>query len=131
PELRARNIMVFRCGGSESRFTTFALARAQSWPEDYFILDKGFDPIPRTFLSIAPMRELFSFSLIKPVERTLVNLALTTGALASLLELDDPQYKPPGATGNSPYCFNFQPHSSDPTVLSHNAGQVGTVRYSV
>ena len=123
PELRARKVMVFRCG-SERRFTRFALARGDCWPDDYFIRDEGFDAEPKTFRSAAPTRELFSFRLIKPVERTLVNLALTTGALATALDLDDHDYGPPGATGSSPYSFKFQPHSSDSTVLSHDSGQV-------
>jgi hypothetical protein len=72
------------------------------------------------------MRELFGFSLIKPVERTLVNLALTSGVIAAALKLDDPEYAPPGATGNSAYSFKFRPHSSDSTEVLHEGGQVET-----
>ncbi|MBE1548139.1 hypothetical protein GGC64_002147 [Mycobacterium sp. OAS707] len=125
PELRAREVMVFRYGSpKESRTTRFALAKAAKWPDDYFILDRDFDAEPPIFLSKAPLRELFAFGLLKPSERALVNVALTTGALASALEIDDLSYGPPGATGGAPYSFRFQPHSSDGAILSHDSGQV-------
>lgn len=123
PELRTAQTMVFRCGASGGG-TRFALARSKRWPDDFFILDSGFSPAPPTFLSAAPTRELLGFSLIKPVERTLVNLALTSGAVAEALDLDDASYGPPGATGNSAYSFQFRPHSCDATVVTHESGQV-------
>lgn len=123
PELKAKHVMVFRCG-ARGGGTRFALARSKCWPKDYFILDEGFAAEPPTLLSRAPMRELFGFNLVKPVERTLVNLALTSGALATALQLDDLNYAPPGATGNSAYSFKFRPHSCDETVVPHEEGQV-------
>jgi hypothetical protein len=105
-ELRERHTMIFRCG-ARGGGTRFALARAKAWPDDYFILDEGFSSDPTTFLSRAPMRELYGFSLIKPVERTLVNLALTSGALAAALHLDNPETPRPERRGIRHTASNF------------------------
>jgi hypothetical protein len=123
PELREKKTMIFRLGAHSGPTTSFALARADKWPDDYFILNSIFDK-PRTFLSRAPVRELYTFKLIKLVERTLVNLALISGVLAVALDLDDHEYSSPGATGQSRYDFTFRPHSADDTELEHLAGQV-------
>ena len=123
PELQEKKTMIFRLGTHGGRNTSFALARADNWPDDYFIQNSIFGK-PRTFLSRAPMRELYSFKLIKLVERPLVNLALISGVLAAALDLDDREYSSPGATGQTKYDFKFRPHSAADTELEHRAGQV-------
>lgn len=118
------HVMVFRCGSAGGNGTRFALARAQSWPDDYFLPDDMPDTPPPVFLSPAPNRDLFVFQLVKPVERTLLNLALATGALSELLALDAPGPLAAAATGSTVYDFAFRPLASQPGQLDHAAGQV-------
>lgn len=57
-ELRNGHVMVFRCGSGDDRFTRFALARAVHWPDDYFLLDAGFDSVWQG------LREVFNVGLV-------------------------------------------------------------------
>lgn len=125
PELAAEKVMIFRCGAGEgARGTRFALARAANWPDDYFLPDDAAPGTPDIFLSAAPNRQLFVYTLVKPVERTLVNLAFATGALAELLLLDERGPFEAPATGATTYSFDFKPRMDDSAVFKHANGQV-------
>lgn len=121
-EFRRHKVMLLRCGGATG--TEFALVRAQRWPSDFFLVDGDIFLGPaKPHLSKASLRDLFPFQVLKPVERSLVNLAFTTGVVGQSLSLSQP-WPMSFATGGSTYDFSFRPHSAYDLQIAHRAGQL-------
>lgn len=123
-ELARAKVMVFRCGAAGNAGTKFALARANAWPDDFFLPDDSARDTPEIFMSDTPAKYLLAYQLVKPVERTLVNFACATGALSELLQLDDRGPLMAPATGATTYSFEFRPLATETTTFKHSTGQV-------
>lgn len=122
--MKAASAMVFRLGvGGTKGKTRFALAQVDD-VKDFFLFGAESEQGAETFLSPAPLRSLFGYSIIRPGEKTLVNLAFASGLLAFALRLDSAEPLPAPATGAFTADFRFRPHSGIDVELDHRAGQV-------
>jgi hypothetical protein len=121
--LRAASVMVFRLGAEKgSKTTSFCLIQVDDLADFFLPLAPS---IPtETFLSPASMRELFGYSIVRPTEITLTNLALASGLMSYALSLDDVTPLPAAATGSTPETFTLRPHSGNHDPLTHSSGQV-------
>lgn len=127
PELRDNNIMVFRLGSpSGGRHTCFALAKAVSGWNDYFLFDKRlFESVEQEKVSVDwEANDLIPFTVIsKLTETSHVNLALVSGVFESALGLTLGGVSIP-ATGRSSHTFEVRPNDQLPVSWMHESGQV-------
>ncbi len=111
PELRDNNVMVFRLGSpSGSRHTYFALAKAISGWDDYFLFDEElFESVEIEKIPVNwGADELIPFTaLSKLTETSHVNLALVSGVFESALDLTLNGVSIP-ATGRSSHTFEVR-----------------------
>lgn len=128
PELRQRNLMVFRLGRDvRSRNTCFALARSKSAYQDFFLDDEllAANICPELFIPLCAYRDLFPFQLLPALtEASLVNLALASGLLGCALNLDSHAQSIIPATGQSTFSFDVRPHEDSEISWRHEKGQV-------
>lgn len=126
--LRSERLMVFRLGATANGTTAFALARAPTRIEEYFLIDaEVFSGEAETFVTTSSYHDLFPFQLLgSVVEAGAVNLAIASGLLATALCLDEPAPRFAPATGRTTYTFGVRPHSSFAAAWTHARGQVET-----
>lgn len=129
PELRDASYMVFRLGSRVGDSTTyFAIAKLKQlgqWSE-YFLLDHEIfeETDPEIFLPNVSIRQLFAFNLLSGLtENSLINLAVSSGLLASALGIESSESLAAPASGQGTFTFEFQA-SRDAPIWLHNAGQV-------
>lgn len=127
PELRDKSTMVFRLGSpSGSRHTTFALAKAVSGWDDYFLFDKElFEAVDEEKVSVNwKENDLIPFTVIsKLTETSHVNLALVSGVFENALGLTLSGVSIP-ATGRSTHTFEVCPNNQLAVSWTHESGQV-------
>jgi len=129
PELRKSGYMVFRLGTRPNNRTTyFALAKAKEdkgWSEYFLIDEKIFqDVAPEIFLPNVSIRQLFAFNLLsKLTENSLINLAISSGLIASALGIESSESLAAPASGKGNFTFDFQA-SPGALVWQHHSGQV-------
>lgn len=127
PELRDKSTMVFRLGSpSGSRHTNFALAKAVSGWNDYFLFDRElFESVDEQTVSVNwKENDLIPFTVIsKLTETSHVNLALVSGVFESALGLSLSGVSIP-ATGRSAHTFDVFPNNQLPVSWMHESGQV-------
>lgn len=129
PELRKAGYMVFRLGlrldNPTTHFGLAKLKRDDEWTE-YFLFDKDiFNEVePEIFLPNVSVRQLFAFNLLsKLAENSLINLAISSGLLASALGIESSESLAAPASGQGNFTFEFKA-SSDAPEWQHVAGQV-------
>ena len=129
PDLRKASYMVFRLGSRpKNRTTHFGLAKLRqndNWAE-YFLIDHDIfkDTEPEIFLPNVSVRQLFAFNLLSQLtENSLINLAISSGLLASALGLESSESLAAPASGHSIFTFNFKV-SPDAPIWEHIEGQV-------
>jgi hypothetical protein len=120
--LKAAQTMVLRLGAGEGGKTNFALVRVQD-VRDFFLFDAQ-PAAAQTYLSPASMRDLVGYTILRPSETTMVNLAFASGLLAHALGLDDEGALAAPARGVLRSTFTFAAHSTLDHQLTHNNGQV-------
>lgn len=127
PELRDNSIMVFRLGSpSGVRHTYFALAKAVSGWNDYFLFDEElFESAEQEKVSVNwEANDLIPFTVIsKLTETSHVNLALVSGVFESALGLALGGVSIP-ATGRSSNTFEVCPNDQLSVSWMHESGQV-------
>ena len=132
PELREYGYMVFRLGsrlGDSNSHTHFALAKLQDRHNlsEYFLIDKEiFENLEaEVFLPDVSIRQLFAFELLaKLTENSLVNLAISSGLLASALNIDTSESLAAPASGQGSFTFSFKPSPDATDIWEHYKGQV-------
>jgi hypothetical protein len=129
-DLREYGYMVFRLGRREEndQETYFALAKLRNksdWSE-YFLLDQElFDGIEgELFLPNVSIRQLFAFNLLSELtENSLINLAISSGLMASALEIETSESLAAPASASGVFDFRFKPNPDAP-IWDHRRGQV-------
>ena len=128
PELRAADVMVLRMGSaSEGTGTQFLLVQALEDLEEFFLVDEAIfsRDEPSEYDPPIESEKLLSFQLLPTLSETsLINLALASGLLCDVLELDTTGSLMPPATGRSTFSFDVRPHSSVIETYEHRTGQV-------
>lgn len=128
PELRTADVMVLRMGSARGGTgTQFLLVQAPEGLEKYFLVDESIitDNEVSTYDPSIDGEKLLSFQLLPTLSETsLVNLALASGLLSDVLELDTTGSLMPPATGRSTFSFDVRPHSSVSETYEHRTGQV-------
>lgn len=130
PELREKGYMVFRLGSKGKDQTThFALAKLRDpndWSE-YFLIDLDiFTNIePELFLPNVSIRQLFAFDLLSSLtENSLINLAISSGLLATALNIETSESLAAPASGQGTFTFEFRPSSHTEIIWKHEKGNV-------
>jgi hypothetical protein len=128
PDLKESGYMVFRLGKpEEGKGTQFVLAKSDAVFSEYFLDDGSvFGGLAEElFLPNTHSRYLFPYQLMpRLTETSLVNLACASGLLSVALGLDDPDWRPIPATGQSTFTFEFTPRADIGKRLVHRDGQV-------
>lgn len=130
PELRRNGYMVFRLGCRANDSTThFGLAKLRDtndWSE-YFLIDKSlFERVePEIFIPNVSVRQLFAFNLLANLtENSLINLAISSGLLASALNIETSESLAAPASGQGIFTFEFKPSPYSLLEWKHINGQV-------
>lgn len=130
PDLKSRGYMVFRLGSRKNEKTThFALSKLTKpgdWSE-YFLIDSELfkDTEPELFLPNVSIRQLFAFDLLSNLtENSLINLAISSGLLASSLRIETSESLAAPASGQGYFTFDFKPKKNSEIRWKHEKGCV-------
>lgn len=130
PTLRKNGYMVFRLGSRPNvKGTFFGLAkleRIEDWSE-YFLLDDLIfkDVKSEVFVPDVSVRQLFAFNLLSSLtENSLINLAISSGLMASALSTETSESLAAPASAQGHFSFDFKPNPNAPNIWKHNQGQV-------
>lgn len=126
-ELREEDVMVLRMGSSRTGTGTQFLLVEAAQVEEFFLVDEDiYDGDERpAYQTPVENEKLLSFHLLPTLSETsLVNLALASGVLSDVLDLDTTGALMPPATGRSTFTFDVKPHSSVTEMFEHRTGQV-------
>jgi len=121
PQLREKNIMVFRLGkANNGPGTAFALRKMDDM-HDFFLVDE------KVFIEdlidfYIPDEQLLPYKIIRNLtEQSYLNIAINSGILSKALSVDGNIYS---ANTQSNYTFDFKLMSDDEIIVSHINGQV-------
>jgi hypothetical protein len=130
PELRDKGYTVFRLGSHKGvKGSFFALAKLldpSDWSEYFLIDQKIFDTVEsEIFLPNVSIRQLFAFDLLsKLTENSLINLAISSGLMASALNIETSESLAAPASGQGTFSFSVKPSNRSETIWLHESGQV-------
>lgn len=129
-DLKEYGYTVFRLGSrKEKKGSFFALAKLQeplNWSE-YFLIDQQiFNGVEsEVFLPNVSIRQLFAFDLLsKLTENSLINLAISSGLMASALDIETSESLAAPASGQGSFSFSVRPSYSAEITWLHENGQV-------
>lgn len=130
PDLRNYGYMVFRLGSRHGiKGSYFALAKLKdknNWSEYFLIDDEIFSGIKaESFLPNVSIRQLFAFELLSELtENSLVNLAISSGLMASALNIETSESLAAPASSSGCFTFSFSPSREMASSWLHQNGQV-------
>lgn len=129
-DLRKYGYMVFRLGfHNGAKGAHFALAKLKdknNWSEYFLIDNEIFLGIKaESFLPNVSIRQLFAFELLSELtENSLVNLAISSGLMASALNIETSESLAAPASSSGCFTFSFSPSREMTSSWLHQNGQV-------